>query len=92
MPPPGPTDAFKTLASSGTTGGATKKSAAATSVLPAEMTQKMKDMIVAHRGLSKVGLVELFWSENKASKVAIKNTLEIVAEKSGKDWVLKAGQ
>jgi chromatin assembly factor 1 subunit A len=48
-------------------------------------------MVVEKRGLSKVGIVELFNLENKVSKAAIKNTLERIAEKSGKEWVLKAG-
>lgn len=83
MPPPGPTDAFKAIG----TGAPVKKSLA----LQPDMVQKLKDMVMEKRGLSKVGIVELFNSENKVPKAAIKNTIDMIAEKKGKEWVLKAG-
>lgn len=83
MPPPGPTDAFKAIG----TGVPAKKSLA----LQPDMIQKLKDMVMEKRGLSKVGIVELFNSENKVPKAAIKNTIDMIAEKKGKEWVLKAG-
>lgn len=56
------------------------------------MVEKLKQMVTEKRGLSRVGIVELFNSENKkATKTAIKNTLDMITEKSGKDLVLKAG-
>jgi chromatin assembly factor 1 subunit A len=84
MPPPTVADAFKALAA----GVPPKK----TSVLQADMIEKLKKMVTEKRGLSRVGIVELFNLENKkATKTAIKNTLEMITEKSGKDLVLKAG-
>ena len=61
-------------------------------VLQADMIERLKKMVTEKRGLSRVGIIELFNSENKkATKAAIKNTLEMITEKSGKDLVLKAG-
>ncbi|OIW30273.1 hypothetical protein CONLIGDRAFT_681048 [Coniochaeta ligniaria NRRL 30616] len=83
MPPPAPTDAFKAL---GTAAPAKK-----TPALQPEMIQKLKEMVRGKPGLSKVGIVELFNSENKVPKAAIKITIDMIAEKKGKEWVLKAG-
>jgi chromatin assembly factor 1 subunit A len=83
MPPPAPTDAFKALG----TAAPSKKMLA----LQPDMIQKLKEMVMEKRGLSKVGIVELFNSENKVPKAAIKSTIEMIAEKKGKEWVLKAG-
>jgi chromatin assembly factor 1 subunit A len=87
MAPPAPADALKMLAASAA--NAPHKGRAATVVLKPDMVQKLKDMVVAKKGLSKVGIVELFGLENKVPKSAIKNTLEIIAMKAGKDWVLR---
>lgn len=84
MPPPTAADALKVLG----TAVPPKK----TSVLQADMVEKLKKMVTEKRGLSRVGIVELFNSENKkATKTAIKNTLDMITEKSGKDLVLKSG-
>jgi chromatin assembly factor 1 subunit A len=84
MPPPTVADAFKALG----TAIPPKK----TSVLQPDLIEKLKKMVAEKRGLSRVGIVELFNSENKkATKAAIKNTLDMITEKSGKDLVLKTG-
>ncbi|KAJ9151600.1 Chromatin assembly factor 1 subunit rlf2 [Coniochaeta hoffmannii] len=85
MAPPTVADRLKSLSSTSTPN---KK----TAVLQADMIERLKKMVMEKRGLSRVGIIELFSSENKkATKAAIRNTLEMITEKSGKDWVLKAG-
>jgi chromatin assembly factor 1 subunit A len=87
MAAPAPADALRMLAASAT--NAPRKGKAATVVLTGDMVEKLKDMIVAKKGLSKVGIIELFSMENKVPKGAVKTTLEVIAMKSGKDWVVR---
>jgi hypothetical protein len=87
-PPPAPVDAFQALSSSATAPGAPKKSV----TLPADMMEKLKELLVANPLLSRVGTIELFNSQHtKCSKAAIKAALDLVAEKAGKSWKLKGG-
>jgi chromatin assembly factor 1 subunit A len=87
MAPPAPADALRMLAASAA--NAPRKGKAATVVLKGDMVEKLKDMIVSKKGLSKVGIIELFSMENKVPKAAVKTTLEVIAMKTGKDWVVR---
>ncbi|KAB5575488.1 putative chromatin assembly factor 1 subunit A [Coniochaeta sp. 2T2.1] len=87
MPTPAPTDAFKAL---GATAMAAQGRPKTTSLAP-DMVEKLKELVMEKKSLSKVGIVELFNSENKVPKAAIKSAIDLIAEKKGKEWVLKAG-
>ena len=87
MRPPGPTDAFKALGATTTTVPGRPK----TISLAPDMIEKLKELVMEKKSLSKVGIVELFNSENKVPKAAIKSAIDMIAEKKGKEWVLKAG-
>ncbi|KAB5531218.1 chromatin assembly factor 1 subunit A-domain-containing protein [Coniochaeta sp. 2T2.1] len=87
MPPPAPTDAFKALGATATAASARPKT---TSLAP-DMVEKLKELVMEKKSLSKVGIVELFNSENKVPKAAIKSAIDLIAEKKGKEWVLKGG-
>ena len=87
MRPPGATDAFKALGATATTVPGRPK----TISLAPDMIEKLKELVMEKKSLSKVGIVELFNSENKVPKAAIKSAIDMIAEKKGKEWVLKAG-
>lgn len=83
-PPPNPANAFAAL-----TGTATVKT-----VKP-EILDGLKKAILDNKGLSKAGIVDYIFQQfrDSASRIEVKNTIEMVAEKRGtgkvKEWALK---
>jgi len=90
-PPPAPADAFSMLTASAAVKTDPKKALVST-----EMFNEVKAGILKYAQLSKVGLVEILSAEFKhCTKNQIKNTVEALAERSGKGsdktWKLKDG-
>ena len=88
-PPPVPADAFSVLTSS----AATKDGKKVT--VPLELREDLKQAILKNHKLTKVGLVEILSTEFiKCTKQQIKNSVEEMAERTGKGreatWKLKA--
>ena len=85
-PPPAPSDAFQALNSAaGATGN--KKSQ---QPLPPDMQQKLKDLVRAMPNLSKVGIIELFASNNASClRGQIKTSFDALLEKSGRGWKVR---
>ncbi|KAJ3474937.1 hypothetical protein NLG97_g9635 [Lecanicillium saksenae] len=91
-PPPAPTDAFAAL----TSGSAAD--AAPVKLVKAELMNDIKKAILENKALSKVGIVDFIFNQFRTvvSRMEVKNTLELVAEKKKgtgktKEWELKPG-
>ncbi|KAK4122285.1 hypothetical protein N657DRAFT_621580 [Parathielavia appendiculata] len=83
-PPPVPSDAFQALGASGS--GAKK----AQQPLPADMQEKLKDLVRSMPNLSKVGVIELFAASNPGcSRAQIKTSFDALFEKAGKVFKVK---
>lgn len=93
-PPPIPTDAFAAL-----TPGTSSNEKPKQMIDDADLLKEIKEMIVAYRTLSKLGIVEIVYHETRgrATRAAVKNTINHIAEqtKAGKgrdkEWVFKPG-
>ncbi|KAK4103995.1 hypothetical protein N658DRAFT_443705 [Parathielavia hyrcaniae] len=84
-PPPVPSDAFQALGASGPPGA--KK---AQQPLPADMQEKLKDLVRSMPNLSKVGVIELFAASNPGcSRGQIKTSFDALFEKVGKVFKVK---
>ena len=84
-PPPAPTDAFHALRGSGA------GSRRAQQGLPADLLDKLKDLVRTNPTLSKVGVVELFSAQtSNCTKAQIKVSFEAITEKGpGRTWKIK---
>ncbi|KAJ3518635.1 hypothetical protein NM208_g14447 [Fusarium decemcellulare] len=89
-PPPPPANAFAAM-----TGGAS--TADAPKLVKSELMDDVKRAILDHKSLSKVGIIDFVFHQfrNDVSRTEVKNTIELVAEKTGKgrskEWALKHG-
>lgn len=90
-PPPAPSNAFAALT------GAAPDSAPA-KLVKAELLNDVKKAILDNKALSKVGIVDFIFHQfrDNVSRIEVKNTLELVAEKKKgagkmKEWDLKPG-
>ncbi|KAH8879639.1 hypothetical protein GQ53DRAFT_28378 [Thozetella sp. PMI_491] len=73
-PPPAPTDAFHAL----TAGNAGKK---AKTGLPPDLLEKLKELVRQNPKLSKMGVIELFKSQNKCPRAQIVISFDAITEK-----------
>jgi chromatin assembly factor 1 subunit A len=92
-PPPAPTNAFAKL-----NGGESGSGAGPGKLVKAELMNDIKQTILDHKALSKVGMVEIIFQKFRESSVTrneVKATIEHVAEKKGsgrsKEWELRDG-
>ncbi|KAH7318389.1 chromatin assembly factor 1 subunit A-domain-containing protein [Stachybotrys elegans] len=91
-PPPAPTNAFEAL-----NGNNAAAVAGSGKLVKAEIMNDVKQAIVANKDLSKIGIIDIIYKKfrDSASRLEVKNTIEHVAEKTGKgrmkEWCLKAG-
>lgn len=89
--PPVPTNAFAALGSAGGSNSAPGK------LVKPELLNDVKQAILDNKALSKVGIVDFIFHQfrDSASRLEVKNTIELVAEKKGvgriKEWELKPG-
>lgn len=89
-PPPTPANAF-----TGRSGGSAESSQ--TRLVKAELMNDIKKAILQNKALSKAGIIDFLFQNfrDSVSRVEVKNTLELVAEKKGtgrvKEWDLKPG-
>ncbi|OAA72559.1 Chromatin assembly factor 1 subunit A [Cordyceps fumosorosea ARSEF 2679] len=89
-PPPAPANAFAALS------GGSADSAPVRLVKP-ELINDVKKAILENKALSKVGIIDFIYQHfrDRVSRIEVKNTLELVAEKRGtgklKEWDLKPG-
>ncbi|KAF4944554.1 hypothetical protein FGADI_12610 [Fusarium gaditjirri] len=91
-PPPMPANAFSALTgSNGNTGGDAPK------LVKSELLDDVKRAILSNKALSKVGIIDFLYHQfrDDVSRIEVKNTVELVAEKIGKgrskEWALKSG-
>jgi chromatin assembly factor 1 subunit A len=88
-PPPTPSNAFAAL-TGGSNGGALK-------LVKSELLDDVKRAILDNKALSKVGIIDFLYHQfrDDVSRTEVKNTVELVAEKTGKgrskEWALKSG-
>ncbi|KAM0434147.1 hypothetical protein ACHAPT_004092 [Fusarium lateritium] len=88
-PPPTPSNAFAAM-----TGGA---SGDAPKLVKSELMDDVKRAILDNKALSKVGIIDFVFHlfREHVSRIEVKNTIELVAEKTGKgrskEWALKHG-
>lgn len=91
-PPPAPANAFAAIS-----GNAPAAGSNVVKLIKDELLNDFKQAILDHKTLSKVGIIEFISNQfrDSASRVEVKNTLELVAEKKGKgrtkEWDLKPG-
>ncbi|KAM0240576.1 hypothetical protein ACHAPO_002477 [Fusarium lateritium] len=91
-PPPTPSNAFAAL-----TGGSNGGSGGTLKLVKSELLDDVKRSILENKALSKVGIIDFIYHQFRdgASRVEVKNTVELVAEKTGKgrtkEWSLKSG-
>lgn len=91
-PPPAPANAFAAISSSAPATGSN-----VVKLVKDELLNDFKQAILDHKTLSKVGIIEFISNQfrDSASRVEVKNTLELVAEKKGKgrskEWDLRPG-
>lgn len=91
MPPPPAANAFTALTKVAASGAGHAK------LVKAELLNNVKQAILDNKAMSKVGIVEVLFSQfrDSVSRVEVKNTLELVAEKKGsgrtKEWELRPG-
>ncbi|KAG8669717.1 hypothetical protein FPOAC2_09058 [Fusarium poae] len=89
-PPPTPSNAFAALTGGSNSGSALK-------LVKSELLDDVKRAILENKALSKVGIIDFIYHQFRdgASRVEVKNTVELVAEKTGKgrtkEWSLKSG-
>ncbi|KAF5025965.1 hypothetical protein F66182_1933 [Fusarium sp. NRRL 66182] len=89
-PPPTPSNAFAALTGSSGSGDAPK-------LVKSELLDDLKRAILDNKALSKVGIIDFIYHQfrNDVSRTEVKNTVELVAEKTGKgrskEWALKSG-
>lgn len=89
-PPPTPSNAFAALTGGSSSGGAVK-------LVKSELLDGVKRAILDNKALSKVGIIDFIYHQfrDDASRIEVKNTVELVAEKTGKgrtkEWSLKSG-
>ncbi|KAF4980996.1 hypothetical protein FZEAL_3111 [Fusarium zealandicum] len=89
-PPPTRVNAFVAL-TSGTGAGGNPK------LVKAELMDDVKQAILANKSLSKAGIIDYVFHkfQDDVSRTEVKNTLELVAEKTGKgrtkEWTLRSG-
>ncbi|CAG7565487.1 unnamed protein product [Fusarium equiseti] len=90
-PPPTPSNAFAAL--TGTSGN----SGSSTKLVKSELLDDVKRAILDNKALSKVGIIDFLYHQfrDDVSRAEVKNTVELVAEKTGKgrskEWALKSG-
>ncbi|KAJ4024233.1 hypothetical protein NW752_002799 [Fusarium irregulare] len=90
-PPPTPSNAFAALT------GASGNSGASTKLVKSELLDDVKRAILDNKALSKVGIIDFLYHQfrDDVSRAEVKNTVELVAEKTGKgrskEWALKSG-
>ncbi|RGP79937.1 chromatin assembly subunit p90 [Fusarium longipes] len=88
-PPPTPSNAFAALTGDNN-GGALK-------FVKSEVLDDVKRAILDNKALSKVGIIDFLYHQfrDRVSRIEVKNTVELVAEKTGKgrskEWTLKSG-
>ncbi|KAJ4255446.1 hypothetical protein NW762_009441 [Fusarium torreyae] len=91
-PPPTPSNAFAAL-----TGGAGAGGGDAPKLVKSELLDDVKRAILSNKALSKVGIIDFLYHQfrDNVSRAEVKNTVEFVAEKTGKgrskEWALKSG-
>lgn len=89
-PPPAPANAFAALTAAANPSDAPK-------LVKSELLNDFKKAILDNNALSKVGIVDFIFHQfrDNVSRIEVKNTLELVAEKKGvgrqKAWALKPG-
>ena len=90
-PPPTPSNAFAALTGAGGNSGASTK------LVKSELLDDVKRAILDNKALSKVGIIDFLYHQfrDDVSRAEVKNTVELVAEKTGKgrskEWALKSG-
>ncbi|KAL2128772.1 hypothetical protein VTI74DRAFT_8678 [Chaetomium olivicolor] len=85
-PPPPPSDAFQALNSTSASTGSKKSQ----QPLPADMQQKLKELVRNMPTLSKVGVIELFAAQNPGcARAQIKSSFDALFEKAGKVFKVK---
>ncbi|KAI8714560.1 hypothetical protein NCS52_01176000 [Fusarium sp. LHS14.1] len=91
-PPPTPTNAFAAI-----TGGSSASGGDAPKLVKSELMDDVKRAILDNKALSKVGIIDFVFHlfREHVSRIEVKNTIELVAEKTGKgrskEWALKHG-
>jgi chromatin assembly factor 1 subunit A len=91
-PPPTPSNAFSAL-----TGGNSNAGGDALKLVKSELLDDVKRAILNNKALSKVGIIDFLYHQfrDNVSRTEVKNTVEMVAEKTGKgrskEWTLKSG-
>lgn len=91
-PPPTPTNAFAAI-----TGGSSASGGDAPKLVKSELMDDVKRAILNNKALSKVGIIDFVFHlfREHVSRIEVKNTIELVAEKTGKgrskEWALKHG-
>ncbi|KAM0348029.1 hypothetical protein ACHAPU_004532 [Fusarium lateritium] len=91
-PPPTPSNAFAAL-----TGGNNSAGGDAPKLVKSELLDDVKRAILNNKALSKVGIIDFLYHQfrDSVSRTEVKNTVEMVAEKTGKgrskEWALKSG-
>jgi chromatin assembly factor 1 subunit A len=91
-PPPTPSNAFAAL-----TGGSNGAAGGALKLVKTELLDDVKRAILDNKALSKVGIIDFIYHQfrDDTSRIEVKNTVELVAEKTGKgrtkEWSLKSG-
>ncbi|KAM5342369.1 hypothetical protein ACJ41O_013335 [Fusarium nematophilum] len=89
-PPPAPANAFAALGSGSSAADAPK-------LVKSELMDEVKKAILDNKALSKVGIIDFIFQQfrDNVSRAEVKNTIELVAEKTGKGrskaWALKPG-
>ncbi|RTE71788.1 hypothetical protein BHE90_013796 [Fusarium euwallaceae] len=90
-PPPTPTNAFAAMTGGSSGGGDAVK------LVKSELMDDVKRAILDNKALSKVGIIDFVFHlfREHVSRIEVKNTIELVAEKTGKgrskEWALKHG-
>ncbi|KIL91473.1 hypothetical protein FAVG1_05089 [Fusarium avenaceum] len=91
-PPPTPSNAFSALTGSNNNAGGD-----ALKLVKSELLDDVKRAILNNKALSKVGIIDFLYHQfrDNVSRTEVKNTVEMVAEKTGKgrskEWALKSG-
>ncbi|KAJ4187189.1 hypothetical protein NW755_007282 [Fusarium falciforme] len=91
-PPPTPTNAFAAI-----TGGSSASGGDTPKLVKSELMDDVKRAILDNKALSKVGIIDFVFHlfREHVSRIEVKNTIELVAEKTGKgrskEWALKHG-
>ncbi|KAJ4327610.1 hypothetical protein N0V84_002000 [Fusarium piperis] len=91
-PPPTPTNAFAAM-----TSGSNGSGGDAPKLVKSELMDDVKRAILDNKALSKVGIIDFVFHlfREHVSRIEVKNTIELVAEKTGKgrskEWALKHG-